>query len=387
MNARAEAPSVAIMLPSFAPQDAIGAHSVGLAEALRGLGIETVIVADEIRASWEGGVTQFRKFKQSRPRKNRYLIYQSSTVSNLYPFLMERGETLIVQYHNITPRRQVTSFAPGLATALAAGRRQFQSMAKATSLAIAVSEFNAREMVREGYGRVAVVPPIIADLPTATGSRSYGGAVSDVVFVGRIVPNKAQAELIRTVAVYNATFPDKVRLRLIGSSTVPSYMHFLQLLTEELGVKEHVSFESGLDGEALAAAYAQSHLYSSASHHEGFGFPVVESMRAGLPVVAVGEAAIPETVGSAALLVPVSAPEVIATAWHSVLADAHLRQILVRRGHQRAADFERGAAADANLAALANVIPLSGVRPAPLYHDASSAGGLDAFDHADEQER
>ena len=73
--------------------------------------------------------------------------------------------------------------------------------------------------------------------------------------------------------------------------------------------------------------------------HEGFCVPIVEAMYHGVPVVAVAEAAVPETVGNAGLLVESSDPALLATALNSVLCDKDLYALLARRGTERASEL------------------------------------------------
>ena len=371
-------PEVAILLPSFAPLDAIGTHVVELREALAGAGLEARIFADEIKPGVAAEARPATELLNARPREGRFLLYQLSTNFHRYRRLMSRPEPLVVQYHNITPRSQMMGFDHGIATAVAWGRRQLEDLRLRTSLALAVSGYNADELVAAEYSRVAVAPPLIRPLVTPENSRNYDQGVHRLLFVGRLAPNKAQEDLIAALAVYNATFAPAAALTLVGSTSVASYGNYLRALAERLGVGDAVTFASGVSQEELARLYSESHLFVSASRHEGFGFPIIEAMRAGLPVAAYASSAIPETSGRAALLTPNSEPETLATAWHMVLSDPGGRRAMITEGRRRAADFDLEESKEANLRALANLIPIEGVLPAPLYHDRSARSGVEA---------
>jgi glycosyltransferase involved in cell wall biosynthesis len=77
-------------------------------------------------------------------------------------------------------------------------------------------------------------------------------------------------------------------------------------------------------------------------------------MHAGVPVVALAEAAIPETVGPGGLLLPDSSPTTVATALHRVLTDAALRQRLVAAGRRRVAELTAVDPIDAFLRAVSD---------------------------------
>jgi glycosyltransferase involved in cell wall biosynthesis len=73
--------------------------------------------------------------------------------------------------------------------------------------------------------------------------------------------------------------------------------------------------------------------------YEGFGFPVLEAMTAGVPVVAARAGSIPEVAGDAALLVEPTDEDALAGALERVVTDDELRRELVARGHDRVREF------------------------------------------------
>jgi L-malate glycosyltransferase len=76
-----------------------------------------------------------------------------------------------------------------------------------------------------------------------------------------------------------------------------------------------------------------------ASDHEGFCVPLTEAMGHGVPIVAYGVTAVPETVGGAGLLLSDKSPLHFAAAVGRVLSDDALRQQLTAAGLARAAGF------------------------------------------------
>ncbi len=81
----------------------------------------------------------------------------------------------------------------------------------------------------------------------------------------------------------------------------------------------------------------------SASDHEGFCVPIAEAMGHGVPIVAYGVTAVPETVGGAGLLLPDKSAMPFAAAVARVIGDATLSRHLSEAGRARAAEFDLAA--------------------------------------------
>src|SRR5205814_3114883 len=87
-------------------------------------------------------------------------------------------------------------------------------------------------------------------------------------------------------------------------------------------------------------------VFAYPSRYEGFGFPPLEAMQAGVPVVTTAAGALPEVVGDAALLVAPGDADALAAALVTALSDEGVRGTLARRGHERVRRLTWDAAAD-----------------------------------------
>ncbi len=94
-----------------------------------------------------------------------------------------------------------------------------------------------------------------------------------------------------------------------------------------------------VDDARLAALYRAASVFVFASRYEGFGFPVLEAMSAGVPVVSSNATSLPELCGDAALLLAPDDVQGFTDAIAHVLDDELLRASLVRRGAERAKHF------------------------------------------------
>ncbi|MGH9045015.1 MAG: glycosyltransferase family 4 protein, partial [Acidimicrobiales bacterium] len=101
-----------------------------------------------------------------------------------------------------------------------------------------------------------------------------------------------------------------------------------------------------VDSVGLASLIASAAVLAYPSRYEGFGFPPLEAMAMGVPVVSTRAGAIPEVVGEAGVLVPVGDPEALATALAGVLDSPERAQGLKDAGRKRAAAFSWSACAE-----------------------------------------
>jgi glycosyltransferase involved in cell wall biosynthesis len=180
------------------------------------------------------------------------------------------------------------------------------------------------------------------------------------LYVGRVAPHKAQHVLVQALAVHHRLHGPGARLRLVGFVASGAYRDALESYVDDLGLRGAVTMESDLTAGQLAAEYRAADVFVSASAHEGFGVPLLEAMHHGLPVVAVGSAAIPETVGDAALLLGEADPVLLAGACHRVVGDAALRSRLVGAGHRRLTEFDLADAERRFVAAVAGALENGG---------------------------
>ncbi|MBM2826407.1 MAG: glycosyl transferase group 1, partial [Dehalococcoidia bacterium] len=110
-------------------------------------------------------------------------------------------------------------------------------------------------------------------------------------------------------------------------------------LAGDLGVEDKIAFLGEVPEEELPLFYNTADVLALPSIYEGFGFPALEAMACGTPVVASNRTSVPEVVGDGGILIDPTKPEEWAEQISRVLSDTALAQGLKERAIKRAAQF------------------------------------------------
>ena len=165
-------------VPMLHRGDAVGRHTMHLRDLMVARGIHSRIYVEKIDPETASECHLHSAFSDEREPGD-VLLYQFATASVLAPWLIGRSETLVVNYHNVTPPEYYGAWDNGLARHQLKARSQLASLAPRTALGVAVSAFNEAELRSAGYVTTAVVPPA-AMLPTGTTTTALLAASSTV---------------------------------------------------------------------------------------------------------------------------------------------------------------------------------------------------------------
>jgi len=253
----------------------------------------------------------------------------------------------VLQYHNITPAAFFAPYDAGLFRLAALGRRELTTLVGQVDLALGDSEFNRRELEALGFTRTGVLP-IAVDTERITNAprrpaleRILGDGLINILFVGRIAPNKKIEDHIRLAELYKRNVDSYYRFIFVGRHDgVPRYYAQIRaLITEFQMLPERFWFTGPVPDEDLAAFYRWADAYVSLSEHEGFCVPLVEAMAADVPVVAYAAGAVPETLGGAGLLFEPKDLELAAELLGTVVYDRDVRARVLQGQRARLQDF------------------------------------------------
>jgi glycosyltransferase involved in cell wall biosynthesis len=183
-----------------------------------------------------------------------------------------------------------------------------------------------------GSDRVAVVAPGI-ELPVAPPLPPAGGRPY-VLALGTTEPRKDLPGLVVAFDRMAGAQPD-LELRIAGPAGWGEDALTLAIATATHRTRIH-RLGWVADRDALLAGAT---VFAYPSRYEGFGFPPLEAMAAGVPVVSTRTGAIPEVLGDAALLVPVGDVDALAGALERLVIDADERRRLIVAGSARVARY------------------------------------------------
>ena len=113
------------------------------------------------------------------------------------------------------------------------------------------------------------------------------------------VPLKGLDYTLYSLANLKKTYPE-ISLNIIGKLKQNGHT---ERLIEKLDIKNNIRFHSNISKEEIVQLYSKSSIAIVSSLYEGFGYPVIEAMACGVPLIATKTASIPELVSNKALLV------------------------------------------------------------------------------------
>lgn len=185
--------------------------------------------------------------------------------------------------------------------------------------------------------------PVVGDIEAVR--QKYKLPERYFLFIGTLQPRKNIARLVQAYALWRKQHPnDPTELVLAGGQG------WLYDPAWTAGV-EGIHLTGYIDDVDKGALYAGALALVFPSLYEGFGFPALEAMSCGTPVIASNTSSLPELVGDAGLLVDPLNIEAIASAMSQVATDENLRQTYQQRGYEQVKKFTWETAATQLLAA------------------------------------
>ena len=313
--------------------DAIGHEVLGIQRVLRGAGYESDIFVETADQRVESLTRDYRELVDASDPEN-LLLHHFSIGSKASRTAFALPDRMALIYHNITPPEYFVGVHRRLARQCFRGRRELHAYVDRCDLALGDSEFNRQDLEGLGFPRTAVLPVVpgfshLEREPNPLVARDFDDNWTNIVFVGRVIPNKKIDDLIRFFHAYHAVFNPRSRLLIIGAQRgFERYLASLHQLAATLGASD-VEFIGHVSDEELVAFYEVADLFLCASEHEGFCVPLVEAFYMEVPVLAYAATAVPATMDGAGVLYDTKEPLEVARLMDAIVADRDLQERIV----------------------------------------------------------
>jgi glycosyltransferase involved in cell wall biosynthesis len=342
-------------VPTLHRGDAIGDSARLMRDAFRRWGHSADVYALELDEDLAG---DGRPWSEWRPGgADDVVILHYALPSPLTQALQAHRGRRVLLHHNITPPEFFAGWDPELARICSLGREQLPELRQHVELGLADSEFNRRELEAAGFRRTGVLPIFLdferyRQTPNPVLRRALDDGLCNVLFVGRVSPNKRHEDLIRLASYWKRFIAPDVRLLLVGK--LPRRRHYFDalqaLLYEEGFTAAEVVFTGHVSHDDLLAYYAGAHVFVSMSEHEGFGVPLVEAMLMEVPILAYATTAVADTLGGAGVRFQEKRIDALAELAQRLASDVSLRQAVLQ-GQARRLEAFRPATVEAALRA------------------------------------
>lgn len=330
-------------VPTLHRGDAIGDSARLMRDAFRRWGHDADVYALEVDEDLEA---DGRPWADPGRAKGDAVIFHYALPSPMTAALREHPGRRVLLHHNITPPEFFLGWDAELARICDLGRRELPALRESVHLGLGDSEYNRQELEAEGFAPTGVLPIFLdferyREAPDPVTMRVLGDGRVNVLFVGRLAPNKRQDDLIRMAACWKRFVSPDLRLVLVGKPPrKPGYADALRSLAYELGfTSAEVLFTGHVSHAELLACYASAHVFVSMSEHEGFGVPLVEAMLMDVPILARARAAVPHTLGPAGVQFDDDPLHEVAEMAHRLATDRGLRDGVIAGQRRRLEAF------------------------------------------------
>ena len=164
-------------------------------------------------------------------------------------------------------------------------------------------------------------------------STKVGFNANLVTIISSDVPMKNLKTIIKAVALIKNEIPD-VKLTIIGDLRKEN-----EELIKKLDLRNNIDFKNKLSRPELIKTLNNSDIGISGSLYEGFGFPLIEMISTGLPVITSNRGSLPELAGNAGLIFDATSSSDLADKIRDLINQNDLRQELINNAKNRRDDF------------------------------------------------
>ena len=318
--------------------DAITNQMLMLQQALQDSGYQSEVFAEHIDSALQAKISDIRSYQGNKD--NILIIHHSIGINpETFSAIKTFPDRKILIYHNITPEKYFDD--PTLKKFVRLGLAQTKEYRDIVDYVIADSNFNRRNLLEMGYENTIDILPVHISLDRFDQVKANKKLLdlhhetTNILFVGRVVWNKRQIDLVKAFYIFNKYFNPESKLFLVGDDGMTQYVQEIKNLASTLGIKDSVFLTGKVSESDLKTYYEMADVFLCMSEHEGFGVPLLEAMKMEVPVVSFDSSAIPETMGGAGIVVNRKDYRMIAALLDELTSDTDLRNRIIQRQNAR----------------------------------------------------
>jgi len=217
-----------------------------------------------------------------------------------------------------------------------------------------VSEFSKTDIVKQ-YGISPELIDVVYNgvneifLPASPNEvaitrKKYTGGESYFLFVGSLHPRKNIVRLLKAYDLFADVSMEPVKLLIVGERYW--WNSDMETTFRSMKHQDNIVFTGRLDDEELRCVLGAALALTYVPYFEGFGIPILEGFKSGIPVITSNVTSMPEVAGKAALMINPFSVDSIKEGMIQMTSDSDLRASLVRSGAERLSLFSWEKTAD-----------------------------------------
>ena len=148
------------------------------------------------------------------------------------------------------------------------------------------------------------------------------------------VPLKGLDFSLKSLSILQKSLPE-IELIVIGQLKEDGHT---SRLIKKLNIQNKVKFKTSLTKEGIAKEYAKSSISIVSSLYEGFGYPVIEAMSCGVPLIAAKTSSIPELTGEYSVLIPPKDVGTLTNSINKIFNNYDQYKLIAEKGRQHIID-------------------------------------------------
>ncbi len=215
---------------------------------------------------------------------------------------------------------------------------------------IVPSEFTKKKLLEFGIvKKIHVVPHGVeySNFPNKDKAREFLNLPKNkriVGFIGRMSKGKGPQDLAKIWKDVKKIFPDSLLLFIgpdpdVKTSGITGISDLVKKILIDSDSIDNVIFTGMVEDGKMPFYISSLDVYVSPSINEGFGLTLLNSMAAGIPVIAYRNSAIPELVGDSGILVPTKDVDSLKNALVNILSDSKLYKEMSEKARERSKNF------------------------------------------------